>query len=418
MGVTRLEFLRVARRVSFSSAGEVVGRSVNVLLPFAILYVHSVDILTDAFFLALAIAFFVQGSVGNIVSSVQVIEFVKDRGPRSLRRFSLWAVGGGLIAGMLAFWFSLSVMGSLATVLVACSVALSAAAGLLAAPAAAVLNADHRYLWPGLTWVLRIGPVIAYVIWSPTAPSLHWLLAGIALADLLRAIVLHKLSRGRLNFGSDHQPLRFPVDALYLILGGIVAGMTPLFARWIAALGGGGNVSIFDAADRAYGAVASLATIGVGNVILVYLSRLNIEGDRARAWRWILGAGTIWGLLWTGVAILIWLVFPLGAQLFPAQTEQTFSDIRDTFLALSVGFPAFVLGLIYSRRILTLGLARNLLPMAIIGLVCSVSMGFLLFEHLGTAGIALGVAIGQYLVLGLMIRCVWAIRDNANLNSL
>lgn len=418
MGLTRLELLRVARRVSLSSAGEVVGRSVNVLLPFAILYVHSVDILTDAFFLALAVTFFVQGSVGNIVTSVQVIEFVKDRAPRSLRIFSLWAVGGGLIAGMLACFFSRSVMDPLATALVACSVALSAAAGLLAAPAAAVLNADHRYLWPGITWVFRIGPVIAYIIWSPTAPSLHWLLAGIALTDLLRAVVLLRLSQGRLNFGPDHQPLRFPVDALYLILGGMVAGITPLLARWIASLGGPGNVSIFDAADRFYGAVASLATIGMGNVILVYLSRLDVEADGARAWRLILGAATVWGLLWTGIAILVWLLFPLGAHLFAAQAAQTFSDIRDTFLALSVGFPAFILGMVYSRRILTLGLARSLLPMALIGLVCSVSAGFFLFEQFGTTGIAVGIAAGQYLVLGLMIRCVRTRRDNANLSPL
>jgi peptidoglycan biosynthesis protein MviN/MurJ (putative lipid II flippase) len=152
---------------------------------------------------------------------------------------------------------------------------------------------------------------------------------------------------------------------------------------------------------------------------LVYLSRIGENKSEAdRAWGWTVRSAQAWSVLWTAFSVLVWFSFPFAAHWFPVQTGNTFAGIRNTFLALSIGLPAFILGMVYSRRILTLGLARSLLPMALIGLVCSVSAGFFLFGQFGTAGIAVGIAAGQYLVLGLMIRCVRARRDNANLSPL
>ena len=417
MGSYRQVAFRAARRIGLSSVGEAIGRAANVLLPFAILYIHSVDGRTDAFFLALAVAYFVQGTLANVVATIQVIELVKDQDRRSLRQFVKWAVGGSAIAACIVSLVGNAVWSVEGTLIAASAVAVSAAAGLLAAPASAVLNSDHRYLMPGLTWAFRIAPIGLYFFLSPANPELNWLLLGIALADVLRTALLFALCNGRLTFSKLDPVLSFPIDAIHLLLSTSVAGLTPLAARWIASLGDPGSVSIFDTADRVYGAVASLASIGMGSVVLVYLSRLNEhKGEEDRAWMWTVRSALAWGGLWTALSVLIWFGFPQAARLFAAQTEQTFGDIRNTFLALSIGLPALILGIVYSRRILTLGLARRLLPMAFAGLGCSVIAGFMLLRQFGTAGIALAIAAGQYLVLGLMVRCLWSHRHHAHLD--
>jgi peptidoglycan biosynthesis protein MviN/MurJ (putative lipid II flippase) len=399
--------------------GESIGRAVNVLLPFVILHIHSVDGRTDAFFLALAVAYFVHGTLGNVVASVQVIELVKDKDRRSLRHFGIWALGGGAIAASVVFLLGSHIWSVEGRLIAVAAVAISAASGLLAGPAAAVLNSDHRYLMPGLTWAFRVVPVATYFLWSPSSPELHWLLLGISLADALRAALLFTLCNGRLTFSELDRALGFPIDAIYLLLSTSIAGLTPLAARWIASLGDPGNVSIFDTADRIYGAVASLATIGMGSVVLVYLSRLNEhKGEEDRAWMWTVRSAVAWGGLWTTLSVLVWFGFPHAVQMFPVQTEQTVEEIRNTFLALSIGLPAFILGMVYSRKILILGFTRSLLPMALVGLACSAIAGFILFNRLGTAGIALAVAAGQYLVLGLMVRCVRSQRHHAHLDPL
>jgi peptidoglycan biosynthesis protein MviN/MurJ (putative lipid II flippase) len=175
-----------------------------------------------------------------------------------------------------------------------------------------------------------------------------------------------------------------------------------LVARWVASLGEVGLVSIFEVADRLYVAVASLATIGVGNVVLVYLSRLDAAEDRW-AWRWILVTAFGWSALWLVIALALWMALPGVSELIPFRSSEALAEVRLTFLVLSIGLPAFIMKLVFSRRILTLGLARRLVPMAIAGLLFSGLAGWLLLEPLGTPGIATGVVGGHYLVTVLML---------------
>jgi peptidoglycan biosynthesis protein MviN/MurJ (putative lipid II flippase) len=379
-----------------------IGRAVNIALPFVILGIHSADLLTDVFYLALAIAFFVQGTLSNSVASIQVTELTKDEGQRSIRNFLVWGALAGLLAGGAAFWVVLSGLGLSAAMVATASVTVAAAFGLFSAPAVAVLHSEHRYLMPGLTWAFRIVPLLAYAAWAPDTPALHWLLAGIALADVARAAVLLWLARASLTLSETVPSLDFPVDAMYLLAGSSVAGLTPLAARWLASLGDPGGVSIFEAADRMYMALASLATIGIGNVILVYLARVRGSLDEHQAWRWVLLSAVLWSVLWLAIALIVGLGFPVFGWILPQQGQETLSDIRNTFVTLSLGIPAFVVGVVLSRRLLTLGLARRLLPMAVSGLGMTILVGWFLLGPVGITGIAVGVVVGQYLVLTLM----------------
>jgi len=401
MTLSRRVLARATLRVGLSSAGEVVGRAVNVMLPFALFAVHGIGTDTDRFFLALAVGFFVQGTLANAVASGLVPELVDDREPRSLAAFVAAAGGAGASAGI----FAVALVGispvSLAGAVTAVAIAVLGSAGLIAAPAVAVLNAEHRYGAPGLTWSLRIVPIALYLLWQPGFPLLHWLLAGLAAADAARGFILLRLAGPRLHFGRGRR-LHFPRTALHLMLGSAIAGLVPLALRSIAAAGASGSVSQFEAAERVYGAVASLATIGVGNVALVYLARLRGTSDETAGWRMILQASLLWSMLWLTACVALWAAFPLVAPWLRLPDANGLADVRNTFLALAFGMPGFIITGMFGRRMLTAGLAARFVPVTSAGVTFAIGSGWLLFPVLGSVGLGVAVAGSQYVVSSLM----------------
>jgi len=404
---------RALWRVGLSSAGEVAGRAVNLLLPFALFAVHSVDARMDGFFLAVAVAFFFQGSLANALVSALVPLLVQDRQTHTLRGLLRWSLAGGLLAGALALGLTSATL-SPATVMTVLAVVLMAASGLIAAPAVAVLNADHRYGMPGLTWMLRVVPVVLYLTMRPDVPALHWLMLGLALSDAGRAAVLLTLVRGRLTLSGSGVALHLPPAAAHLMLASAVAGLTPLIARWLASLGEPGGVSLFEAADRLYSALASLATIGVGNVTLVYLARLTGTKDEHRGWRWILWSSMAWSLLWLALSIVLWVFFPVVGEWFHLQSRAALAQVRDAFLALALGIPAFIMTGVLGRRLLIVGRAELFMPITMVGVAFSTVIGWLMFSVAGPAGIGVALSGAQYLVMCLMGLAVRKGRDDAH----
>lgn len=406
MGPSRGVIERGLRRVGESAIGEIVGRGVNLALPFVVLSMNSATLATDVLFLALAVAFMFNGTLANVVASIHVLDFAKSVNRRSMQAFLPWVAAAGLMSGVATVMLVPPELGWSAALVTAFSVTISASAGLLAAPATAALNSDHRYMAPGLTWSFRLVPLIGYAAASPAIPALHLLLAGIAVTDSFRTAVLLRLASYRLALRDGH-PLTFPAEALHLVAGSIVAGLTPLAARWLASLGDPGGVSIFEAADRLHSAMASLAVIGFGNVVLVYLARLSGTADEHQTWRWILLVGIVWSLIWMVAATLIWALLPDVLAALPRQTTQTLAEMRNVFLALSTGLPAFIISVVFSRRMLTTGLTRRLLPMALAGFAFTSASGWLLSQSLGIIGIAFAVSAGQYLVMLLMAHALF-----------
>jgi hypothetical protein len=173
-------------------------------------------------------------------------------------------------------------------------------------------------------------------------------------------------------------------------------------------------VSLFEIADRLYTAVASLATIGTGGVILVYLARLTGTPEEERGWRWILWASLAWSLAWLSVGILVWAAIPHAATWVAPQHTGLVASIRDTFLAFALGLPGFTMSGVLGRRLVTLGYSRSLIAIAAVGVACVAVVGTGLLASLGTAGIALALTLGHYLAIALMflqlrkiaLRCV------------
>ncbi len=418
MSLSREVIGRAMRRVGLSSAGEVVGRAVNLLLPFALLTIYNAGTFTDSFFLAMAVAFFVQGTLANVLVNTLVAELVNHEKTHDLRVFLGWTSFAGLFAGLVASTLTAEQLSFNATFITAISVAFMASAGLAAAPAIAKLNVAHRYGMPGLTWGLRIIPLGLYFFWRPEEPVLHWLLAGLALADIMRAVILMNLTKAQFCLHHSADTLHFPLSAKHMIFASSIAGLTPLIVRWIASFGNAGDVSIFEAADRLYAAVASLATIGIGNVTLVYLANLTNTPEEQSGWKLILRTSIAWSLLWLALSILLWFSFPFVMAWIKFQTYNVSAEIRHTFLALSLGIPGFIMTGVFSRRLLTLGYSHALIPMALIGLICTTLISGLLFNLLATVGIGLSLSASQYLVMIMMSRKLAKISAHANTNPI
>lgn len=398
---TARALMRATLRIGLSSLGEVIGRAVNVILPFALFAVHGIGSDTDRFFLALAVAFFIHGTIANAVTSGLVPQAVGDAEPKSLASYAVAAALIGAIAGGIAGTVAAPSPAGAVPAVVALAVAALAGAGLLAAPAVAILNAEHRYAAPGLTWGLRIVPIALYVAWAPEVPALHWLLAGLAAADTARVVLLCRIARGRLHFGKGAR-LRFPPSALHLMLGSALAGLVPLALRAIAATGAPGSVSQYEAADRLFGAVASLATIGVGNVALVYLARLKGSPEEQAGWRLMLRTSLGWSALWLAASLALWAAFPLVSPQLGVPQGAASDVVRNAFLALSLGLPGFIVTGMLGRRMLTIGAAAAFVPVTSVGVAFSIGSAWLLFSALGPVGLAAAVGASQYVVASLM----------------
>lgn len=388
--------IRAARRVFLASAGELIGRSANLALPFLVLSSYTADKQTDAFFFVLAIGFFAFGTIANASVNALVTDFVSDENPRNpLFYWQVCFVISAIIAGI-AFAVSNHTWPSSLSITVAGSIFVMALSGLAAAPAIASLNAGHHYVAPGLTWGFRILPLAIFWLHSPSkTPGLLELLIGISVADTLRSLILIWMAKERLSVTSQYS-IKFPRATIYLVSSGMISGLNPLITRWIANTGIQGNLSIFETADRLYSTTASLATIGMGSVVMVYLARLQHLENSEEKWRITLKASIAWSLIWLLIGLTIWMVFPHLHMLLREQDALALSAIRQTYLALIFGIPAFVMTITFARRLLATGTSEKLLLVSIVNVFCNATIGITLYRLIGTTGLGFAFMIAQY----------------------
>lgn len=402
MGSKAAIILRAIKRVSLASAGEVIGRAVNLSLPFFVLFNHGANSNTDLFFFVISISFLFYGSLANVLITTFVPEFINNSAPKCIRQYTIWVLALGVLTGVTTVVFTSQSTISTDTLVLAISASLISFAGLLSAPAVAALASDHHYIVAGTTWGLRLIPILIYFYLGLNIDFLPLLLSGIAVSDCIRTSVLLLLTRRDLSINSNYKRLKIPTTAKYLIISNLIAGLAPLMIRWIASQGTPGSLSIYEVAERSYGAIASFATIGMSNVILVYLSQLKNTSDDDQYWTWIVRAAALWAIMWFMICAALGALFPYGAHLFDLVETEAFMQMIYTFLALSTGLPGFIFTIIFSRRLFTLGQASHLVPLAAFGLGLTCIGAFAFFPTAGTIGLAIAYSLTQYIVAILM----------------
>ncbi|WP_158603089.1 lipid II flippase MurJ [Pseudomonas sp. AOB-7] len=417
MGKTGIILTRAIHRVALASTGEIIGRAVNLLLPLLLIKLYGLAPLIDVFFLALAIAFFFQGTLANSLTNALVPSFTENNDRKNAKPILYISLLGGVIAGLTTLSIAGVTADATRAAIYTCSIFIISCTGLASAAPVASLYANHRYALAGCTWGLRAFPVALYYFSHPSINDLHLLLAGLALADTARLAILSAACRNKLSICSNLPTLRAPTATLHLIAASVIAGLSPLLLRGIAAFGPEGTITLFEATDRLYSAIASLASIGVGSVTLVYLSRLRGNDDNKNTWRWILYATTSWSLLWLFIAITIGISLPGAASLFGINQDHHTKEIQGTFIILALGLPGFMLTGLLSRRMLTLGLAHHLTLLAIIGLSFTALSAFLMFDRYEILGLALATTLSHYLVAALMAIKLSSPTNRANTNT-
>lgn len=408
--------INTALRIATASAGELIGRAINVLLPLILITLHGPNELVDSFFLTLAIAFFFHGTLANALTNALIPSKNLNLPQLNPLPIAYISILSGIAASIAIYYSPTNFNTQLSTLASSASIFLICSAGLAATPSTAILYSQHRYFIPGFTWTLRAIPILIYYLHSNTASNIHWLLIGIAAADTTRLIILVISTQDKLTLRSNAERLTIPRAALSLVIASVIAGFTPIIARLIATQGPEGTISIFEAADRLYSAIASLASIGIGNVLLVYLTQLKSSQNPERQLRWIFSATVLWSAIWVAISLVIYqlLPHPLATDL---AKEHDITVLQDTFLALSLGLPGFMLTGLLSRRMLVLNIAHHLIPLTAAGLILTTTLGVFLFGPHGTPGLGLALSISQYLVAALMFTAIWKTQKIAHSNS-
>lgn len=397
--------LRFANHVMISTASQVTGRAVNVAIAFTVLNQYGATALTDHFFLTFAVAFFFFGTLAGAITDTTTS--LVTRGEAGATHTTWQAIACATALAVPATT-SVNVALELHSILSIVGGSLMAGSGILAGFYTGLLHADHRFGITGVLWLVRLAP-LALLLILPHAPnSIGWLALGIGLADLCRCLALRRLVAARIR---SMRPLSVcPSSRLGTLLhylpilsASAITGLSPLIARSIAGFGENGDIAILDTAERISGIIGTLSTIGLMNVLLVSLTRIEARGDLPKLWPRILLAVFLWSALWLIAALAIggsieeWL--ERYARLRPDQARATIT----TYIYYAYGLPAFILGLAAVRHLLAVGGGRILIPVAIVSVLLNGLLALALFNAIGISGIALASTAAQSIVTTMLL---------------
>jgi peptidoglycan biosynthesis protein MviN/MurJ (putative lipid II flippase) len=405
MGTPDSTARRLIVAAATATAAHVVGRAVNVAFPLVLLGLHRPDAHTDAFFLTLAIGFFFFGTLANALTDATVPVLLREgKGPAARHQIT-WALGSA--AAFLAAWTVAVHIPQVGGAPLAIGGTLMVLAGVLAAFPSARLYAGHRFAAPGLLWLLRSLPLLAFVALARDSEAVPWFALGIGLADALRLLSLRHLStRLPARVPDSHDaPSTIPrTHYVWVVMASAVAGLNPIIDRWIVSLGAPGEVSVLELAERFFGVVGALATVGFANVALVHLS--GREGGAN--WAYSVRATMAWGALWTTVGLAAGLV--ALPQLYRhwldlTTTQQAWLDAA--YASYTLGIVPLLLGVLSVRRLYAGGWAHWVPPVAVLSLLLNALASYLLFRVMGVPGVALATTLVYCVTAALLL---WAVR--------
>ena len=394
--------MQFVKYVLISTMAQAMGRAVNIAIALCVLSTHGATSSTDDFLLAFAVAFFFFGTLASAIADATVP--LASHG-KADPMHPVWIKAAGLVGVVSAAvaWLS-STQDATTALLTSVGAALMAGSGLLAGLYTAFLHARSRYALAGLLWLVRAVPLVLFVTLPSPSDHIGWLALGLGLSDVVRCMTLRKQaiaapaghSAGSTLSTDEGRPMLsyyFPI-----LSASAINGLNPLVDRWIASYAEAGSVTVLDAAERIYGVLGTLSTIGVMSVLLVTMSRLEHKNALQQSWPRILAGVGFWAIFWlmVGVALAYPLPGLLGryASLAPAQADTVVS----TYLYYVYGLPAFIIGLAAVRRLITVGGGSSLMPIAVLSVLTNAIASIALFATIGVPGIALGTTVTYSLV--------------------
>lgn len=391
------------KKILEATLGQLIGRSINFLIPFVLLHLYIPSKTTDAFFLAFSIAFFFFGTIANTLTDASIPQAV--RGQPLLKtwlRLQLGIFFAVIAVGIV--WVANHINNASPPLTLLLGIGAMVIGAVFAAFSSGVLSAQESYIWPGMLWGLRALPLLAWWFVHPSDQVLGWLMLALGGADLLRAYYLEQMPRQSAQIWAcgywNSLKGYFPV-----IVAGMIGGLNPVVDRFIATQADAGGVSLLEAGERFYGALATLATIGVMNVILVKLSHKHDRIGFEQLYQSILGVGALWAVGWTLLGLVGWIMVGewLIKHFFRVDAGQ--ATLIDTiYLYYLAGLPAFVLGLICVRAYLAKGWQRSLIVLSFLSVGANAGLSLELFKFIGIPGISLATtAVYTLITLSMLV---------------
>lgn len=396
---------KLAGDVGIATAGNLIGRAANVLIPLAVVGACGVNRQTDSFFLILAVAFFFYGTLANAISDVSVPLLISGRLAFSRIHIFLSGIFATLvilpIAGLCHLFltqFSWHYVFALAAL---------SGAGIANGLASGRRLAEERFAIPGITWSLRLLPLVFFIAADPPASALAWLAIGIGLADWLRLVILAGYAGSPSpdvsvsGFNSIFSA--FPAYGLVLAASAIM-GLNPVIDRLIARISGPGSISILEAAERAYSILATLCTIGISSVLLTHFSKAVNQGSMLRQWKKVVQFVLLLSMLWmcAGIALGWWGLAVYLDHIASLSINQA-DMVKQTYWCYLVGLPLVVFVLVYTKHLQALQKWWAMLVSAVLGVGLNIPMSLLLRQWMGVPGIALATTLVYSLVLVFLV---------------
>lgn len=382
--------------VAPSTIANLVGRAANVLVPLTVVGLYGANPHTDQFFFILALSYYFYGTLSYAAIEPSVPIIISSNQALS----SIGIVGIGLFSALVLFsisWFWLFLTPGMNSGY-AFGFALMSGAGLANGFATGILNARERFMMPGLSWSLRIIPIVIFVLFNQPAQNLHFLAIGIGIIDWLRlwlllshqpdlAIPCQKYSP--LLFLKNHSSKYLPTAMAMIIM-----GLNPIIDRFIADFGGPGSISILDTGERLFGIFSVLCTLGMMTVLLTNFSKAVINKTIDKTWSSMMKMVGLWSTAWLAIAFLIgysaleiWL--SKSATLSPDQGLA----IQKTYAYYLLGLIPLTFSIVYFKRLQAIQSTWPLAITSIITVLINIPASFVLHQMMGVPGIALATAI-------------------------
>ena len=382
--------------VSVATIANLVGRAANVTLPLAVIAAFGANANTDRFFLVLAVGFFCYGTIANAIAESTVPLLISSNRRLNATNILKYAAGVtllSLLVGIGWHWITGQI-----DLVYATALALMIGAGIANGFFTGILHAQERYAPTGLTWALRFVPLTGLLLLQPKAGQLAWLALGIGVMDWLRCVVLIRCGR--------HAPINGePIDLKKFInryrstygtvlIAMVVMGFNPLVDRLIAQLSGPGGISILDAAERVYGILGALCTMGLMTVLLTRFSQEATDNSLDRRWLSLMKMLAVWCLAWMVIGILgghwgldIWLA--KGTNLADRQC----AAVKLTYWYYLIGLPAFATGVAYAKRLQAVRRTTILATVSLMAVILNLIASLALQRTMGIPGIALATTL-------------------------
>jgi len=396
------------RQTIISTLSQVVGRSVNVAIPFVVVFLYGAGENVDYLFLALSVSFYFYGSLGNVINDTLSARQLSS-GDRLSRFYAIQLSVISLIATILILYvFNMEELYRYWVVAVFAGIL--SALGLLASLWVPQLVVRRDFHTAGFSWLWRLFAIMVFLpIYDPEFSSVGIFILCIVVGDSFRLIHLAFVTNLSGHKHGGYLGLPQVLSFLPYVAGTLLQGLNPVVDRLLASMGADGSITILEMADRSFWSIAAVTTIGLQSVLLVDMGRRHKSGAlNAQYFTSLLKAGfglgvvASLGLLLLGLVFIYWGVGDLFNKLSVEQVQLIFECV----ILYSLAMPIYVAATICSRIFIVYEKYSLLLHLSLMSVVSNIAVSYPLYLILGLKGVVWGTVVSMTLTGILCFR--WA----------